>query len=214
MRRKSWEVRTCECSSRRVALSFLFNKFGVKPERPWHTPISTMAGAEGVIRPGLNLSELWNAAQRPAMVPLQRAMGGRPHGVVMTSVFWDLSYPDISGIRTNHSDLWLEEWKTNATELMRIVKSEFSVDVTSTSLSSSSKQPFKMPWFGWRLANEFIPVKMNLVVGFWNSDHALSLLHKMNNIMVNHAPTQGYQIVDTMIRMDKKGKDRIKYLRD
>lgn len=45
-KRKSWEIRLCQSLQHNVRITFLANKFGVKPHPPWHSPIATMSGME------------------------------------------------------------------------------------------------------------------------------------------------------------------------
>ncbi len=189
-RRRGWEVRTCECARESVVLSFLFQKFGVKPQGPWHFPLQTSAGLEDVLRPGLRINDVWRLGQYTALAPLARVMGGWPHGVSLSSYFWDLSHPDPEGIRRNHSDIWLKQWKTNATELMQIVKHDLKT------LNNDI-------WLGWRSANYFVPVPEGY---HWNTNHALLLLQKMNHITDELAPSLGYKVVNTL-RMSSSLRD-------
>lgn len=184
-RRISWEIRVCECNHRRIYLTFLANKHGVKPFSPWFAPIRTTAGIESVLSSfhshNSTLDELFRIALYPAITPLQKCIGGAPHGVLLNSAFWDLSHPDMEQMRINHRDEWLQSWGRNVSKLMDIMKATFPQTVH----------------FFWKTANEFATVAVgDWSVGHWNTKHALNLLLDMNNLSHSIAKERGFEIID------------------
>ena len=209
-RRKAWEIRVCErqilSTGRVIYVAFLFNKLGVKPRPFWHTPLATMGG---LARYDFhNTSESFRVGIAPAVVPIVKAMGGQPHGVLLNSVFWDLSHlykeMEATYIRENSNSTttenakdtdtskfvpkrsniddeeWLGEWFKNASLLMEVVKETFP----------------HSSWFGWRRANTFHPV----VKGHWNTFGALRQLLQMEKRVPELCEKGGYELISFSVK--------------
>ncbi len=176
-RHRSWEIRVCEDWRRKVYVSTIANKFGVKPFPPWHMPIRTMSGLETILTSqNLSLSELFALALAPALIPVNLSTGGEPHGVMLNTAFWDLSHPDPHQVRTRQNkENWLQSWSRNLTEFMHIVK---------TALPRTT-------YFGHHTGNDFPTVNYH-----WNTPFALELLHAMNNRSARVAAESGFDWVD------------------
>lgn len=174
---RSWEMRVCELWQRKVYVSMISNKFGVRSHPPWHMPIRTMSGMEKeLIDSNFSLIELFNFALAPGLKILETAMGGAPHGVLVNSAFWDLSHPDPMHTRTPQNKAeWIQSWSTNVTSFLGIIKQQFP----------STK------WFGWHTANRFHPFGST-----WTSDFALKLLYEMNAASKFIATETGYEWID------------------
>jgi hypothetical protein len=112
----------------------------------------------------------------PAIINMEKILGGPPTGILISSAFWDLSHPDPNNIRINQPNEWLHSWENNVTLFMNIIKNIFS----------------NTCWFGWRSSNIFHPVRVGK---HWNTHHALNLLHKMNNISLNLSYINGYNYI-------------------
>ena len=184
-RRLSWEIRVCECHERKIYLTFLANKHGVKPFSPWFAPIRTTAGIESVLSTfhphNGTLEELFHVALSPAIIPLQKCIGGAPHGVLLNSAFWDLSHPDMEVMRVSHREEWLQSWGRNVSKFMDIVRAAF---------------PHTTRFF-WKTANNFSPVAVaDWSVGHWNNRYALNLLADMKNLSHSMAKSKGFELID------------------
>lgn len=173
----SWEIRVCELWQRNVYVTMISNKFGVKPNPPWHMPIRTMSGLEKELTNGsFSLEELFSLALSPGIRILEVAMGGPPDGVLVNSAFWDLSHPDPLGMRTARRKAeWITSWTANVTTLLRIIKDQYPVT----------------KWFGWHTANAFHPYGAK-----WNTEFALQLLHEMNSASRFIAADCNYDWID------------------
>lgn len=178
-RHRSWEIRICENYKGKVYVSMIANKFGVKNYPPWHMPLRTMSGLESILSTQtFTLSELFNIGMAPAAVPINRATGGEPHGVLLNSAFWDLSHPDKDNIRTEaNKENWLNSWERNVTDLMQIIKRTFP----------------NTTYFAWHTGNNFATVPEG---AHWNTRFALDLLHKMNAASEDIAKRNGYDWID------------------
>jgi hypothetical protein len=175
-RRRSWEVRLCDSKRNDVVLTAVANKFGVKPSPPWHSPIATMSGMEHELNvTSFDVDSLFRFAILPALRPLEIISGGPPHGVFVTSAYWDLSHPDPDQLRLLNSSFWLDAWSKNASELMKTV----------ANLSESAC------WKAWHLPPPFYTVSHH-----WNTEYALGLLRRMNAAAEKIADTYGFRLVD------------------
>jgi hypothetical protein len=174
---RSWEIRVCENYERRIYVSMVSNKFGVKPFPPWHMPLRTESGLESIFRTqNFTLPKLFNLAIVPAFEPIEKSTGGYPHGVMLSTTFWDLSHPDIHNVRTKENKLnWLNSWQRNVTILMQTVRASFP----------------RTKYFAWHTANRF-----SINPSHWNTPFANELLLAMNGRSRNIANASGYDWID------------------
>lgn len=172
-RSRSWELRICDAvSSRNVILAFIFNKIGVKAQPPWHCPIMTTSGLESISFSNVSLLEALTLAVSPGLGILNTMLAENPNGILINSVFWDLSHPDPGNFRNNEST-WIRSWSNNITSLMNFMTAEYKDAV----------------WFGWRAGNKFKTVGES---EHWNTRHALQLLNAMNSLSKDVAARNGY----------------------
>eukprot|EP01036_Dinobryon_divergens_P030715 gene30715-40000_t len=123
---------------------------------------------------GRNMSYLFQIGLYPCIPAIVQAIGGLPHGILINSAFWDLSHPDPSKVRLHRPDVWLRNWATNVSVLMKIIQDAFP----------STK------WFGWHTANRFQTLEEGR---HWNTRSALRLLDKMNTVSEQLAFANGFQ---------------------
>lgn len=193
-RRKAYEIRVCECWQKRVMVTYVANKFGVKANGPWHSPIATMAGAETELAASSNktLLETFSIGLFPVFAALEKAAGGPPHGIMFSSVFWDLSHPDPEGIREKQPNLWLKGWETNVSLAMQLIQTYYPSDFNMTNYGRlhSCKRHYM-----WRTANHFriVPPTSH---PFWATSHADLLRKEMNNRSAALCEERGFAWID------------------
>lgn len=218
MRRKSWEVRICEHVAPNGSMSVVFiaNKFGVKPQPPWHSPIATMSGFEAELT-GKNYSqsELFRIALMPGVEALRRAVSadGSFHGILLSSSFWDLSHPDPTGRRLNNGTNWVAEWASNVSTLMRTVRGALP----------------GAQWYGWHTMNMFHvvqtapAVQKSIEAGQavqrpnrfvmkprWNTKHARNLLVQMNAVSQSICRENNYDWIDYHTNITNKNRHHLR----
>ena len=160
-------------------MTMISNKFGVKPEPPWHMPYQTKFGLEHVNFSGKTIDQVFELGVAPGLEILDLVSGGRPHGVLLNSVFWDLSHPDPENLRREHREAWLQSWGRNVTSLMRAVKARYG---------------HYNVYFGWRLGTHMRTANFG---SLWNTPYAYALMLSMNDLSRNISRAQGFDVIDS-----------------
>lgn len=177
-RRKAWEIRLCDASlSKNIIMATVCNKFGVKPQPPWHRPLMTSASLTIANFTGFQVSDIFRVGIKPALDILTKAMGGPSHGIMLNSAFWDLSHPDPENRRRLNRADWLQSWAKNLTSLMSVVKNHYRNADTS--------------YFAWRKAS-----KPTVDASHWNTLYAHELLVDMNILSEEVARNQSFDVLD------------------
>jgi hypothetical protein len=83
--------------------------------------------SEDLLNHNLSMKEMWTSLEQPGLKLVLDMMGGRPHLVGMSSIFWDVAtYSDIKkqGKLTISPDQFITNWKHRIKELVSNIKAE------------------------------------------------------------------------------------------
>lgn len=102
---------------------------------PWHLPKQTTWGIDNNILQ-TNLTDILSTLRitlLPALTQFPLAMGGLADGLLLNSVFWDVSHLHVrlqeqhTVVSKEENHEWLESWYHNASIFIKFIKDTYSI---------------------------------------------------------------------------------------